>query len=224
MDGHKMEAIWILIICSVGLILLAAYLIYIVSNLRKKQKDVYDMAREIGSMEKDSVSPVKKTKPSMIDTPMLPEDEVLVILHKENRKPWMKLIRERSREGSRIIYVSKKDPNKVKVGSMGHPYYIWLDRSTAHKEDKNISIINPTNLSRLLQEIQENIKKDSIVLIDDLEGLISENDASRVISFLSMVRTSCARSHFSVIAPAPYRAIPQRTRSKLTESFETVVI
>jgi len=223
-DGPPVEATWILIICTVGLILLAAYLFYIINNLKKKQKGIYDTSREIGSLEKENISSNVKTKPSSIDTPIAPVGDVLVILHKENRKPWLKVIKDMSREGRKIIIVTKRDPSKLRISTMGTPYYIWLDRSTAHEKREGVKVINPTNLSRVLQEIDNAVDERGIVLIQDLEGLLEDNDPSRVMNFLNMLSTSCRKVPFSVIAPAPYRAIPQRTRTKLTDSFETVVI
>lgn len=219
-----MEATWILVICTVGLILLAAYLFYIINNLKKKQKRIYDASREIGSMENENRSPNKITRPSSIDTPIAPVGDLLVILHKENRKPWMNVIRERAREGRKVVVVTKKDPSKLRIGSIGSPSYIWLDRSTAHNTGDDVKIINPTNLSKVFQEIDNSMDEMGIVLIRDLEGLLDDNDPSRVLNFLNMLSTSCRRVPYSVIAPAPYRSIPQRIRSQLTESFETVVI
>ena len=224
MDGTVMEASWIIIICAIGLLILAAYLFYIINNLKKKHKEVYDKSREIGSLEKEVFTSNVRAKPSSIDTPIAPVGDILVILHRENRKPWMNVIKERSKEGRKVVIVTKKDPSKLRTPSIGSPFYIWLDRSTAHDTRQDVRIINPTNLSKILQEIENSMDEMGIVLLRDLDGMLDDNDPSRVINFLHMLSTSCRKVPYSVIAPAPYRSIPQRIRSQLTESFETVVI
>ncbi len=216
-----MEALTILILCGAGLILLIAYLMYRIGSYKKKIQ-VKDSAGEISLLEKERKPDARNN--NIIETPTIPEGEVLIILHKGNSRPWRKAVRNKLREGRRGVIITMRDPSQLRSSFKGDVRFIWLDRSTAHNLGKNITVVNPTNLSKLLQEIQASTKKEGLVLFRGFEDLLSSNDASRVIRFLKMLDESCRKGNFSTIVPAPYKAVPQRIRVQLTEGFETVVI
>jgi hypothetical protein len=216
-----MEALTILILCGAGLILMIAYLMYRIGSYKKKVR-IRDAAGEISFLEKNEKPPARNNH--VIETPTIPEGEVLIILHKGNSRPWRKAVKDRLREGRRAVIITMRDPSQLRSSFKGDVRFIWLERSTAHNVDGNIIVVNPTNLSKLLQEVQASVENEGIVLFRGFEDLLSSNDASRVIRFLKMLDESCTKGRFSTIVPAPYKAIPQRIRVQLTESFETVVI
>ena len=219
-----MEATTILLICALGLTLLVAYLIYRINTYKKRIAPIRHISTEISTMDReDRRSPKKKTGPS-IDTPVIPESELLVILHKENRKPWLKAVSSKLSEGRRGVIVTVKDPDTIRSRYRGDVRFIWLDRSTAHDLKEDMTVVNPTNLSKLLQEIEDTIEAEGIVLFNGFEEVLGANETSRVIRFLRMLNDSCSKKRYSSIIPANYRAVPQRVRVQLTESFESVVI
>jgi hypothetical protein len=216
-----MEALTILILCGAGLILLVAYMMYRIGAYRRKMS-VVNSARTISTAGRDS--PRAEKGSGIIDSPTIPEKEILVILHKGNTKPWLKPVNEKLSKGLRVVVVTLREPSRIRSRFRGDSYFIWLDRSTAHGRSGDLSIVNPTNLSKLLSEIEDNITKDGVVLFHGFEDLLSTNDASRVLRFLGMLEELCRKKDFSTVVPAPYKAVPQRIRVQLTEGFETVVI
>ncbi len=218
-----MEALTILLLCGAGLVLLIAYLIYRIGTYRKKVR-IVDSANEILHLNKDPKTPERRERGHILDTPTIPEGEVLIILHKGNKKPWLKAVKDRLKEGRRIIVVTVRDPSQLRSSFRGDSHFIWLDRSTAHETRNDVAVVNPTNLSRLLQEIVVSVKGGGVVLLNGFEEILNSNETSRVVRFLRMLDESCSREGFSAIVPATYKAVPQRIRVQLTEGFETVVI
>ena len=109
----------------------------------------------------------------------------------------------------------------------GGPLHIWLDRSTAHEIDDRTVLVNPTNLSSILEEIRSHLprrKGGGVVVFEGFEEVLSGNEIERVVRFLKMLRQSSDDNDISTIVPLPYRAVPQRARNRLMEGFESVVI
>ena len=105
--------------------------------------------------------------------------------------------------------------------------HIWLDRSRAHKTDEDTIVVNPTNLSGVLHELDSYFKgrnKGGVVVFEGFEGVVSANEISRVVRFLTMIHQSCRDKALSVVVPLSYRSVPQRSRNRLMEAFESVVI
>ena len=223
------SATTILIICAFGLALLMVWFIYRISVYRKKvSTKVESLAREIADLEKGSV-PVKAAKkvPSASETPGIPGSEMLLIFHKDGKKPWRKALDLKLSEGGRMLIVTSRSPDSIRKEFDGRARIIWLNRSTAHAEMEDMLVINPTNLSRVLDEVQTFFSTgggDGVVLLDRFEDLLDANDPSRTIRFLSMLKDSCRKQSFSALVPLSYRAVPQRTRNQLQEAFESVVI
>ncbi|OYT46055.1 hypothetical protein B6U90_02000 [Thermoplasmatales archaeon ex4484_6] len=219
-----MDAFTIIIICAFGLVLLAAYLIFRIGALKRKMRRLDAISRDIGDMERTSAGGSPRIKKAVIETPMVPEGELLIILNRGNRKPWMDVVSGRLRAGNRGVVVTVKVPSSVRSRFRGDVKFIWLDRSTAHDVDDDTVIVNPTNLSGVLQDIESFVGEGGIVLVDGFAEILASNEDRRVIRFLRMLESSCAARRFSAVVPAPYRSVSQRTRVLLTESFQTVVI
>jgi hypothetical protein len=217
-----MEALTILILSGAGLILLVAYLIFRIGTYRKRSS-IEDSAREISDLKSEKKVSERRVDPH-IEIPVIPEAELLIILYKGNRKPWMNVMKEKLSEGRRVVVVSSKDPSSQRSSFRGDSHFIWLNRSTAHEEADDLTVVNPTNLSSLLREITASIERDGIILFKGFEDLLQANESSRILRFLQMLDDECGSGGFSSIIPAPYKALPQRTRVQLTENFETVVI
>jgi len=88
-------------------------------------------------------------------------------------------------------------------------------------------VVNPTNLSVILDEVRTYMKSGpagGVVFFEGFDEIISGNEMNRVIRFLRMLRSACREDHFSSVVPLAYRAVTQRVRNQLKDGFETVVV
>ena len=122
------------------------------------------------------------------------------------------------------LIITSRPPREIRKLYPSVKKLIWLDRSTAHELDEDTMVVNPTNLSSLLEEIKTNLGRRGVVVFEGFEEVMSSNETERVIRFLNMLKQTCSDRSISAVVPLPYRAVPQRVRSKLTEGFESVVI
>jgi hypothetical protein len=214
----------LLLACGIGLLLLMIWTMYRIRLHRKKMRDMDLTAREIGELSREDIpkSTVKDEEP-----PTLPEKELLIVMYRNRKRPWRRVVNSRSDEGSRVMVISPRPPREMRKLYPSVQRFIWLDRSTAHELEEDTVVVNPTNLSSLLEEITEYVGKrgkPGIAVFEGFEEIISGNDLDRVLRFLNMVKQSCRDRSISVVVPLPYRAVPQRVRNRLTEGFESVVI
>jgi hypothetical protein len=221
-----MEGTIIMVLCAVGLVLVLAYMIYRISSHRKKMNRLYDLSREIGS----SV-PMKGSgridRGAKVTDPVIPEKDLIVLFHRNGNRAWADVFRRRTRGGGPGLLVTSDPPKKGDVGGPDGTRTIWLDRSMAHPEARNMTVINPTDLSALYREIEDHFQgkpSGGILLLDGFESVLGANEAQRVIRFLTMLRGSCARHGYSTMVPIAYRAVPQRVRNQLSEAMDTVVM
>jgi hypothetical protein len=161
------------------------------------------------------------------DPPTLPDKELLIVMYRNKKRPWRGVVNSRSEDNMKVMVISPRKPKEMRRLYPSVPMIVWLDRSTAHDLDDDTVVVNPTNLSSLLEEIRSYIGKGGkggTVVFEGFEEVISGNEVSRVIRFLNMLKQTCREDAISVIVPLPYRAVPQRVRNQLSEGFESVVI
>ena len=156
--------------------------------------------------------------------PIIPERELLIILFRNKQRPWRGAVNVRTETGAHLVIVSARRPGEILKLYRGVPSYIWLDRSTAHEARDGIVVVNPTNLSSVLDEIRTLGRKGGIVVFEGFEDILAANELDRVIRFLNMLGQTCRSHSLSAIVPVPYRAVPQRSRNQLTEAFESMVV
>jgi hypothetical protein len=201
-----------------------AWTLYRVQQHRKKMQVLDERAVEIGSMARED----KRTSlPGGEDAPTLPDDQLLVVLYRNKKRPWRAALKERIERGEKVLVISTRPPREMRKLYPGIKRIIWLNRSTAHELEDDIVLVNPTNLSSLLEEIRSYMgrsRKKGAIAFEGFEDIISSNETARVIRFLNMLKQSCGENSISAIVPLAYRAVPQRTRNQLMEGFESVVI
>jgi len=221
-----MEGTLIIILCAIGLVMVLAYMIYRISSHRMRLKRLYDMSREIGSS-------VPRKGRGSIDTrvpvsePVVPDNDLVILFHRNGNKVWLDAFRRRVENGSPGLLATPLPPGPRRKEYPAGARTIWLDRSIAHPVESGRTVINPTNLSALFREIEDNFQKGEgkgNLLLDDFESVLTTNDPQRVIRFLTMLRGSCTRYGYSALVPIAYRAVPQRVRNQLSEAMESVVM
>ena len=74
---------------------------------------------------------------------------------------------------------------------------------------QNVQYIDPTDLVRLSYAIKEFIKKseNSIVLLDGLEYLITQNSFSEVLKFIQALNDFVSQSKTRLVVPLDYKAV-----------------
>jgi hypothetical protein len=218
-----------IIIMIMVLFLLATLLwwVFRLSRYKKKQQEIEQLSREIGQMngEMRSVPAKKHGRPGI--EPTLPRGDLLLILHKNGKRPWKTAFGNKIKSGASALIITSRSPKEIRSQYGVGCRIIWLNRSVAVKGGRGAVVVNPTNLSGILDETDQYFDGDGtegVVLIDRFEEVIQANDINRVMRFLRAMKQRADESGLSVIAPLNYKAVPQRTRNQLTESFEAVVI
>ncbi|MEA3558218.1 MAG: DUF835 domain-containing protein [Candidatus Thermoplasmatota archaeon] len=214
----------ILLLSAFGLVLILAWTVYRVGSHRRKAMEMDHLSYSIGEREAGTK---KVNGGQKVSRPMLPKDDILVVMHTSKERPWRTLSKNEMRKGRNVMVISTRSPASARKIYPGINRIIWLDRSTAHKPQQGVSIINPTNLSGVLDEIRTSgsMKEGSdLIIFEGFEDILTANDPERTIRFLRMVKEICHRSSLSVVVPLAYKAVKQRTRNQLQEAFETVVV
>jgi uncharacterized protein DUF835 len=217
-------AVLLLLLSGIGLVLILAWTMYRIQHHRMKMQALDDKSTEIGRMDNDKV---KKTRSPDDTAPTLPENELLVVLFRNKKRPWRGVINSRSQSGDRVLVITSRPPREIRRLYPNVKQMIWLNRSTAHELENDTLVVNPTNLSSLLEEIRSYMgksRKGGSLVFEGFEEVISTNEIDRVIRFMNMLKQYCNEGSISAVVPLPYRAVPQRVRNQMTENFESVVI
>ncbi|MGA1821068.1 MAG: DUF835 domain-containing protein [Thermoplasmatota archaeon] len=218
----------ILIMMSVLVVLTIAWWIYRLISFKKKRERIEELAREISEMHVQQTGKNSDGTGSQFDmAPQLPEGDLLILLHKNGRKPWKTTFRKSVKEGIPGLIVSTSPPREIRSQFKGEIKIIWLNRSKAVKSEDSVAVVNPTNLSGIIDETDEYFRenhKKGVILMDRFEDVIQANDMSRVLKFLKTMKEKASRERLAVIVPLSYKATPQRVRNQLQESFEAVIL
>ena len=217
----------IILISLAGLVLILVWFFYRLRFHRRKRRRIEELSCEIREMEDPVVTATRARRKPGEEVPDLPEDELLVIFHRGKKRKWKSAFRKALREGGPGMIITTTDPKDLIRGYKGDLDVIWLNRSTAAETEKRVVIVNPTNLSGILDEVETSLcerRRRGIIMLDRFEEVIQNNDPKRVVRFLNALRNKCRKNHLSAIAPLNYKAVPQRVRSQLSESFDTVVV
>ena len=171
-----------------------------------------------------SPKPLKKARHAQDRKVMeAPSAGLMVIMHKEGETPAREMFVRAISSGRKGILVSTEDPREVPLEAK--VARIWLNRSRVRSGKGDLVVVNPTNLSGVLDEISTSIDgRPTIVLLDRFEDVIAANDIQRVIRFLSMLRDLSSKEKVSFLVPVGYKAVQQRIRNQIMEAFETVVV
>ncbi len=214
----------LLLFCGIGLILALAWTLYRVNAHKKRLKDLESDAIGIGRMNEAMSG---EGSPASIGAPSLPDSELLLVMYRNKDRPWRSAVGQRLKEGGKAVVISTVPPSEVRDLYSGKTRFVWLDRSTAHDLKKDEAVINPTNLSGILDEISGFLKLGTaggVIVFEGFEDVVRQNEVERVLKFLNMLRQLCRDRSFSAVVPFPYKAVTQRVRNQLTEGFESVVV
>lgn len=197
-------------------------------TFRKKRERIDELAREISEIEgRQTGGEIMVKTPSAASPPDLPVGDLLIILHRNGKKPWKTTFRKTLKEGIPGLVVSTASPKEIRSRFGGDLKIIWLNRSRAVKTEGDVAVVNPTNLSGIIDETNEFFKENhrkGVILMDRFEDVIEANDINRVMRFLKTMKEKASREKLAVIVPLSYKAAPQRVRNQLQESFEAVVL
>ena len=211
----------IILLSLAALFAFVIWLLFRIRSYRRRIREIENLAGEISTMGPSSGARVGDT------SPILPESDILIIFNRGTREPWKRRFNTSVSKGLKGMVISTHEPRKVRSQYPGDIMIVWLNRSTAVGREKDVALVNPTNLPGLIDEVESHLIDNGIggiVLLDGFEDILRYNDPDRVIRFLQSLRDRCSRGKISVVAPMNYRAVPQRVRNQLSESFETVVI
>jgi len=212
-----------MLMAGIGLIAVMAWTLYRIQQHRKKMRDLDDTSIEIGRMARTE----QRNEIADHSAPTLPPSDLLVVLFRNKKRPWRRPVSDRIGKGDRVLIVTPKPPSEVGRMYPGGPTHIWLDRSTAHDVDDRTIVVNPTNLSSVLDEVRSHLpnrKGGGVVVFDAFDEVLAANEVERDVRFLKMMKQTARENMISVIVPLPYKAVPQRVRNQLTEGFESVVM
>jgi hypothetical protein len=214
----------LLLFCGIGLILALAWTLYRINNHKRRLKTIESDAMGMGRMQEDRSD---EGSGSPVAPPSLPENELLLVMYRNKDRPWRAAVGKRLKERNKAVVISTTPPSEVREFYEGRTRFVWLDRSTAHELKKDEVVVNPTNLSGILDEISGFLKLGSarsVVVFEGFEDVVHQNEVERVIKFLNMLRQLCRDRSISAVVPFPYKAVTQRVRNQITEGFESVVI
>jgi hypothetical protein len=207
---------------ALGLLLLFAWLMFRVARYKARSREIDQRVKEISQMS--SPRPLKKARHASDKKVMeAPNAGLMVIMHKDGTSPARDMFVNAISKGRTGLIVTTDDPNEIPLDPGIRR--IWLNRSTRKMRSENVVVVNPTNLSGVLDEITLTLEgRPSTVLLDNFEDVIGANDIQRVVRFLDMLRELSAKEKVSFLVPIGYRTIPQRVRNQIMEAFETVVV
>ncbi|MGA1793434.1 MAG: DUF835 domain-containing protein [Thermoplasmatota archaeon] len=213
----------VMLMAGIGLIAVMAWTLYRVQQHRSKMRKLDEAAVDIGRM----AGMEKNERTSEPSAPTLPAKDLLVVLFRNKKRPWRGPVADRIKNGDRVLIITTRPPSEIGRMYPKGPVHVWLDRSTAHEVDDNTIVVNPTNLSSVLEEVRSHLSKrkgGGVAVFEAFEEVIAANEVDRVVRFLKMLRQSARENGISAVVPLPYKAVPQRVRNQLTEGFESVVI
>ncbi|MBN1389944.1 MAG: hypothetical protein JXA22_04810 [Candidatus Thermoplasmatota archaeon] len=209
-----------MLLAGTGLIVLMTWTLYRIRAHRNKMRNFDETAMEIGRMHHEE----KETARS---APTLPESDLLIVMFRSRGRPWRGAVTSKMERGAKVLVVSPRPPAEVRTMYPKRPVHIWLDRSTAHDVPEGTFVINPTNLSSILEEIRSAFPiggRGGIVVFEGFEDVLSNNAIDRMIRFLKMLQNISRERGISSVVPLPYKAVPQRVRNQLVDGFQSVVI
>jgi len=212
----------LIILLMLGLFLATiAWWVFRIIRFRRRKEEIDRLSMEIADLS--SKTKVKRKKPP---SPKLPRGDLLIILHRNGGKPWKRSFRESLRSGVKSMIVTARTPRDVRSQYDGDYRIVWLNRSMAHEPEEGVRLVNPTNLSGVVDEADNYFRSSEggIILLDGFDEMIHSNDIGRILRFLRTIKERAADGKISVVAPLNYKATHQRVRNQLTESFEAVVI
>ncbi|MBN1538725.1 MAG: hypothetical protein JW939_01165 [Candidatus Thermoplasmatota archaeon] len=218
------NATLIMLMAISGIVLLVVWTIYRIQGHKKKMREFDESAMEIGRMSKKYPQSGREPEPS---APSLPQNDLLIVMFRSRSRPWRGVVSHKIKEGGRVVVVSSRPPEEVRRMYPKGFMHLWLDRSTAHDVGKGTTVINPTNLSSILEEIRSRFSGGNMggtVVFEGFEDVLSNNATDRVIRFLKMLEQISKDRGLSSVVPLPYKAVPQRVRNQLVDGFDSVVI
>jgi len=112
----------------------------------------------------------------------------------------LKLFNEEITKGRKGLCITRKNPKRLREKyNWKEVQIIWLTNNNLNNE----YCINPTNLSRLTNEIVNFNKesKNGIILLEGLEYLISQNSYQIILRFIQLINDKIMLSNCIIIVP-----------------------
>lgn len=122
-------------------------------------------------------------------------------------------------EGKRGIVITRTHPNRVQqVYSLDCPI-MWIAKAT--KPTGGVIILEPTRLMKIHSTVSDFIKANpgSVVLLDGLEYLITENGFATVMKAIQLTNEEVAMSGSYLLVPIDPRAFETQQLGLLEREF-----
>jgi archaellum biogenesis ATPase FlaH len=130
-----------------------------------------------------------------------------------------RLVSNKTVVGENVLYVTRKSPKTLmKDDEITNQTLIWLTYN------KGPDCIEPTNISRLSQRIQDFLKnnKRATIILDGLEYLTSQNDFSTILHFLQLMNDKIMISDSKLILSINPNAFKPNELAMIEREMETL--
>jgi len=130
------------------------------------------------------------------------------------------LLRDSAASGAETLLVSRELPSQLRTehGLPPHCRIIWLTHLAG--EDR----LEPTAIGTLMRELTHFIESSgrSVLMIDGLEYLITENTFPRMLTFLHQLRDVVLTNESTLILPLDARVLSEAELALLERNLEVV--
>lgn len=129
------------------------------------------------------------------------------------------LLRDAAESGAETLMVSRELPAQLRTThGLVHCRILWLTHLVG--EDR----VEPTAIGTLMREMSHFIENSgrSVLMIDGLEYLISENTFPRMLTFLNSLRDVVLTNESTLILPIDSRVLSEAELALLERNFEVV--
>jgi hypothetical protein len=189
-------------------------------GLKVKGNAVFDgspPAADVVEESKVLAEPVSEPAPA--EEPPL-ESGTTYLLFEPTPERSVKLFLRELKEGMKGLYITRSNPNQVrKKYALGDAKICWLTGVRATNEILSISGLQELSIT-VSNAIDENPK--TVVLLDGVEYLVSNNDFSIVLRLIQQIRDKVSTSESKLIIPMNPNALDARQLTLLERECRTI--
>jgi hypothetical protein len=153
------------------------------------------------------------------DLDMTLQDGFSYLIKDNSKMLGSRLVSNKTVVGDNVLYVTRKSPKTlIKDDEITNQTLIWLTYN------KGPDCIEPTNISRLSQRIQDFLKNNrkATIILDGLEYLTSQNDFSTILHFLQLMNDKIMISDSKLILSINPNAFKSNELALIEREMETL--
>lgn len=141
------------------------------------------------------------------------------MMDKESKEGYRLLKAYLARDMKGVCVTNFKPEGLIKRFDLTNTDFIWLSREKA--DDKGITVIPPTSLGFVLQELGERgLGEKSIIYLDTVERVYKENGPERTNKFLKTLKQKVAGTGAILLMSAEPTGINKKVREFLKTNFK----